>query len=349
MPDWAHLGEWHSAALTVALVMSAIAIGFAGVRAAQVAAGIVAATRLGQAVVGAVLLGAGTSLPEAVVTVRSSLQGNFDLTISNAVGGVVVQTVMLVVADTTMRRRNMEYASRHATPILQAALLATMLSFIVLAALGPVFAIWLLHPVSLLLVAGYVTAQVIAHRAHLEPVWVRPGRTKNVEREEETSPESRPASSIGDLALRYLLLMTVLGVASFVLTDAATILGGRTGVSETVVGGLVIAFATSLPELVTAIGAIREQAVTMAIADVLGGNLFDAMFPALADLLQGPGSVYGVVHARTLFLTALGVAVTSMLIVELTQPPRRGLFSIGAMSIAIVMVAIAGFTVLIAW
>lgn len=92
------------------------------------------------------------------------------MSISNAVGGVVMQTVMLVVADATMRRRNLEYASRHHTPVLQAALLAAMLGFILIAGLGPSVSIWLVHPVSILIVGAYVAAQLLAQRSDEAPV-----------------------------------------------------------------------------------------------------------------------------------------------------------------------------------
>lgn len=74
MPEWMPPEAWSTAVLVGALVASALVIAVAGVRAAAVAVGIVAATGLGQAVVGAVLLGAGTSIPEFVVTMRASMQ-----------------------------------------------------------------------------------------------------------------------------------------------------------------------------------------------------------------------------------------------------------------------------------
>lgn len=347
------MDDWPLAWLMAGVALSSLVVGVVGLRASKLAGQIVETTGLGQALVGAVLLGAGTSIPEAVITVRSSLQGQFDVAISNAVGGVVIQTVMLVLADTSMRRRNLEFASQHHTPIFQAALLVAMLGAIVMAGLAPQVAIWVFHPASLMLVAGYAMAHVLARKAGHAPAWVRPRDTECDGDDRGPSdgdvPPSQPPRGVARTASRFALAMTTLGVASFVLTDTATALGERTGLAQTVVGGLILATATSLPELVTAIGAVRADAVTMAISNVLGGNLFDSVFPVLADLIQGAGSVYGELDARTLFLAVLAMVVTSMLMVEIAQPPRHGLFGIGAMSVAIAVVAIGGYATVLAW
>lgn len=348
------MDDWPLAWLVVGVVLSTLVVGVVGLQASKLAEQIVATTGLGQALVGAVLLGAGTSIPEAVITVRSSLQGHFDVAISNAVGGVVIQTVMLVLADTSMRRRNLEFASQHHTPIFQAAMLVAMLGAIVMAGLAPQVAIWVFHPASLMLVAGYAMAHVLARKAGHAPAWVRPrGRQRDGDDREPPDDSddapSEPPRSVARTASWFALAMTTLGVASFVLTDTATALGERTGLAQTVIGGLILATATSLPELVTAIGAVHAGAVTMAISNVLGGNLFDSVFPVLADLIHGDGSVYAELDARTLFLAVLAMVVTSMLMVEIAQPPRHGLFGIGAMSVAIAVVAIGGYAAVLAW
>lgn len=353
MPVWLQLDTWPITALVAVLLTSTVVIGVAGLQASKLASRIVAITTLGPALVGAVLLGAGTSIPEAVITVRSSLQGNYDVAISNAVGGVVIQTVMLVMADGFMRRRNVEDASRHHTPILQAALLIIMLGAIVLAGLGPQVALWVLHPASLMILVVYVTVHVLVRKAGKAPAWVRGGVRQppaDAGAAGRGEPVRHRGAGLSGTLFRFAVAMTTLGLASFALTDSATLLGERTGLSQTIVGGLILATATSLPELVTAIGAIRAQAATMAISNVLGGNLFDSVFPVLADVIQGTGSVYGHLDARTLFLAVLAMVVTSMLLVEIAQPPRRGLLGVGAMGIAITAVALGGYAaVLVAW
>ena len=54
----------------------------------------------------------------------------------------------------------------------------------------------------------------------------------------------------------------------------------KTGISQTVVGGYFTAVATSIPELVTTIAAVRRGALTLAVGGIVGGNMFDMVFIA---------------------------------------------------------------------
>jgi cation:H+ antiporter len=51
-----------------------------------------------------------------------------------------------------------------------------------------------------------------------------------------------------------------------------------------VVGGLFTAVSTSLPELVTSVAAVQQGALTLAVGGIIGGNSFDVMFVAFADI-----------------------------------------------------------------
>lgn len=60
-------------------------------------------------------------------------------------------------------------------------------------------------------------------------------------------------------------------------------LADRTELSESFVGGLFTAVATSLPELIVSIMAVRQGSVTMAVSNIVGGNSFEVIVVALAD------------------------------------------------------------------
>ena len=65
----------------------------------------------GEALVGAVLLGGSTSLPGILTSVTTAYQGYPSLSISNAIGGIAVQTAFLAVADLFYRKANLEHAA----------------------------------------------------------------------------------------------------------------------------------------------------------------------------------------------------------------------------------------------
>ena len=92
------------AASAVVILLSAVVILLAGTRLTAVADILAERTGLGEAVVGAVLLGAATSLSGIVTSVTAAADGRAELAVSNAVGGIAAQTVFLAVADDVYRR-----------------------------------------------------------------------------------------------------------------------------------------------------------------------------------------------------------------------------------------------------
>ena len=94
-------------------------------------------TGLGQAVTGALFLGASTSLSGIITSVTAAAQGHPELAAGNAVGGIAAQTVFLAVADRRYRAANLEHAAASDENMLQGALLIALLAGTLLAAFSP--------------------------------------------------------------------------------------------------------------------------------------------------------------------------------------------------------------------
>lgn len=80
------------------------------------------------------------------------------------------------------------------------------------------------------------------------------------------------------------------GVSGWVIARAGTSISMHTGLPETLVGALFTAISTSLPELVTSVAAVRQGSPTLAAGGIIGGNAFDVLFLAFADIAYRPGS-----------------------------------------------------------
>ena len=79
------------------------------------------------------------------------------------------------------------------------------------------------------------------------------------------------------------------------------------------VGAVFTSVITSLPELVTVLTAVRIGALTLGVSNIVGGNTFDVLFVAAADLAFRGGSVYNAADQQAVFLMALTVVLTAML------------------------------------
>lgn len=320
MVDLAWVPLW---GLVATLAGLALVIVIAGARLAALADMLADATGWGEATVGAVLLGGATSLPGIVASVVAAGAGYPTMAISNAIGGIAVQTAFLAVADMFYPRTNLEHAAASTTNLFQAALLIALLSLPLLGAALPdsVMLGWV-SPVSVVLVAGYVLGVRAAGEVRLSPMW-RPRPTDDTKSDEDAV--TVPGTPAARLALGFALLAGVTAAAGYLLASAALELGARTGLGETVIGGLLTAVITSLPELVTSVSAVRRGALNLAVGGIIGGNAFDTLFLAFSDIAyRGGGNFYAFFGPTHQLMTIITILMTAILLMGLVARPRGG-------------------------
>lgn len=305
---------------------TAVVIGVAGWRLAGVTSRIADRTGLGQAVTGAVFLGATTSLPGTVTSITAAASGHADVAVANALGGIAAQTAFLAIADITYLRANLEHAAASAANIMQGAMLVSMLALILIAMTTPEISVWSVHPVSLVLPVAYVYGVRMVSQAHTAPMWL-PRQT------EETRSDHPKAghrfAGMSRLWLEFGVLAGVVGCAGWLVARSGIALARQTGMSESAVGGVFTAVATSLPELVTAIAAVRQGALTLAVGDIIGGNVFDTLFVSVSDLAYRGGSILHAVSSHQAFLVSIAMLQTGVLLMGLIRREKRGIANIG--------------------
>lgn len=323
--------------------IAAFAIAIAGTRMSQVADRLADQTGLGEAIIGAVLLGGSTSLPGIVTSVTAAATGHPALAISNAVGGIAVQTAFLSIADIVYRRANLEHAAASAANLIQGALLITLLTLPLLAANLPGAEIFHIHIVSFVLLAAYGFGLTLVSSAHTKPMW---GPKQTLEtRLDEPDLNAQQRNTFGPV-FRFGLLAAITGVAGFAIAESGIAIAQQTGLSESIVGSLLTAISTSLPELVTAIAAVQQGALTLAIGDIIGGNSFDVLFLAFADFAYREGAIYRALSNSQQFLIALTLLMTGVLLLGLLKRERRGIGGIGFESFLILILYLGGFVVI---
>ncbi|WP_404369065.1 sodium:calcium antiporter [Marinobacter sp.] len=322
----------------------ALAIALLGTRITGVVDQLADRTGIGEAVAGAVLLGASTSLSGSVLSVTAAWKGNPELAVSNALGGIAVQTLFLVVADLVYRRANLEHAAASAPNMLQNALLIALLGLIMLAPLLPDVTLWGVHPVTPILLMSYVYGIHLVRGARSYPMW-RPSRT--AETREDTPEDLSTVPALPRLCVEFVLLMLGLGMAGWLLEPAANNIAIKTGLSQTAVGVLLTAVSTSIPELVTSIAAVRRGALTLAVGGIIGGNAFDTLFTAASDIAYRPGSIYHAMADDARLWVALTLIMSAILMIGLLRREEKGPAGIGFESVAIVVLYFTGVTLLL--
>ncbi|MCF7944470.1 MAG: sodium:calcium antiporter [Spirochaetia bacterium] len=321
-------------------------ITFAGIKLSWSADIIADRTGLGEAVVGAVLLGAVTSLSGLTVTLLAATQSmpQLAISISNAFGGIAIQTVFLSIADISYRKYNLEHAAASVENMTQGTLLIIMLSMVLMASVGPDIRIFHIHIVTPLLIAVYVFGIRVVHHQHNQPMW-HPRRT-SATLEDSPDRSSWQHNSLLRISTTFLLSAAAIIGAGFLLTESSQALIRHTGLSQSFIGALLVAAGTSIPELVTSVAAVKRGALTLAIGGIIGGNVFDTLFAGAADIAYTEGSVYHAISQDESFLITLTILLTAILIVGLLHREKRGVANIGFESAAILILYLAGMTIL---
>lgn len=306
--------------------LAALVICAAGTTLARVADELATKTGLGGAFFGAVFLGATTSLPGLTVSVLAAWNGKPELAMSNAIGGIAIQTTFLVIADMVFRKINLEYAAASLQNIVYGVVLIAVLSLPVMAQSGPDISVWAIHPASVVMVGAYLFGLNLTRNAKAAPMW-RPKKTTETQTDQFAEGEEGPVG-VNQYAL-FAVLAALTLAAGAVIANIGEALVARYGVSQTAAGVFLTAIATSTPELVTTIAAVRRGALTLAVGAILGGNAFDVLFIAAADGAYREGSIYHAVGPDQAFWLCLTIAMTAALLLGLLARDRQGPVNIG--------------------
>ncbi|WP_226582112.1 sodium:calcium antiporter [Acuticoccus sediminis] len=319
----------------VVFAVSAAVIAVAGSYLSRIADRLADRTRLGEAVAGAVLLGATTSIPGTVTSVVAAADGNVDLAASNALGGIAAQTAFLAIADMVYRRANLEHAAASAANLTQSTLLILMLAIPLVAVHTPAVTVFGVHPATVVLLFAYVAGLRMAGRDRDNPMW-QPIVTRHTRRDEpEDDGDHRP---LWQLFAVFAALAATIGGAGMMVARTGIVIAERTGLGETVVGTLLTATATSLPELVTTVAAVRQGALQLAVGGIIGGNVFDVLFLSAADVAYRDGSIYHAIGAGSLFWAMVGLVMTAVLLLGLIRREEHGVANIGFESALLLLI-----------
>lgn len=309
---------------------------------------------LGDALGGVVLLAIAGSLPEIAITVSAAASGNLSLAAGNLIGGIAIQTMVLVICDAAASRtKSLTYLVGSLVPVLEGLLVILLVAEVLMGALLPEHVrIGPVSPASIAIVLSWLLGVFALNRARSMPAWQlhmegsSPGRhdRKTPHPAEEPSPVT---SSAGRAIVVFLVASVVTLVAGAVLEVAGSHLASRAGVNGVIFGATVLALASALPEISSGIAAVRLGDNQLAVADIFGGNAFQVCLFLLADLIAGtpvlPSS--GPLNA---WLGALGIVLTIVYAFGVIVRPTRCYARLGLDSVLVLAIFGLGIAGLVA-
>ncbi|MCW2309063.1 sodium:calcium antiporter [Rhodobium gokarnense] len=330
------LTDLNTPAIAAIMAAAAAVILLCGLRMTTLADRIADRTGLGEALIGGVLLGAATSLSGAVVSLTSALNGHASLAFANGIGGIAAQTAFLAIADLVYRRANLEHAAAELANVFQCGLLIVLLAIPFLASTTPEVTLFAIHPLSFAIPAIYVAGIVATRRVREFPMW-QPISTDETRLDTPEDEDDARKSPVG-LIVTFAVLVVFLAGAGWTIARCGVALSDRLGLSETLVGALMTAVITSLPELVTTLAAVRRGALQLAVGGIIGGNSFDTLFLTISDAGYREGSIYHAVGKTDFFWNAVGLVMTGVLLLGLLLRQKEGTARIGFESLLLFLI-----------
>ena len=228
---------------------------------------------LGKAVIGATIVSIGTTTPEAAVSVLSAVQGEPGLALGNAVGSIICDTGLILglaslIAPLSFNR---ELASRLSNVQVSAGILM-VLSCFPWSSPAKVFTQGgTLHQyigIVFVVLLGLYIWQSIRWASSITP---------EAETDEET--EHKGSSTYVTL-LKLIGSIEIVVVSAQILIPTVKTLAIRFNIPEEIIAATLVAFGTSLPELVTAITAVRRGHGELAVGNIIGADILNVLFVA---------------------------------------------------------------------
>lgn len=216
-------------------------------------------------IVGATIVSLGTTLPEVTVSVLAAIKGNPDLALGNAIGSIIADTGLIIGISALIGHLPVEKIIINRQGKIQ------FLSGILLAIVClPVFSHNNVGSIKQWM--GWIFLLLLAIYIYMSVKWA-----KNSDAGEENSIAKEKSPITLQLIKIFLGMFFVIG-SSKILIPAVEITAIRIGIPQSVIAATLVAFGTSLPELVTAITAVRKGHGELAVGNIIGADILNVLF-----------------------------------------------------------------------
>jgi len=289
------------------------------------------ATKLGisAVVVGAIIVGFGTSMPEMAVSTTAAVRGDIDLGIGNVVGSIIANLTLVIGAIT--------FAAKIPLP-------RYFLRFHIPLSMNAVFWFFVFAQNGFRRYEGFILLGMLPISLWLILRDARKERSNNTDPSQELLTQSQGTKTQGQILDGSIILASLVGVigSSYYITEGAVGLAEEWGVGSGFVGASLVAIGTSLPELVASIVALRKGKSEIIIGTILGSNVFNGVAIGAAIGIFGPGEmndtkIIGWLSALLILLAAVTWSYKSF-----SQKPMGKLAGFGLLSIYLFWLVFVG-------
>ena len=308
---------------------------------------------LGEAMGGLVILSLATNLPEIAITASAALSHDLGIAIGNILGGIALQTVVLVVLDGVGLGAisALTYRAASLVLVLECGLVVAVLAVAIGGTQLPAqLTKGRVEPASLLIVAVWLGGLFLLQRAQRGLPWHEQGVAPDGQKEpmkHSKAKKSAKAPPTGRTALVFAVSAAVTLAGGVALEQSGERIAGHLNMTGVLFGSTFLAAATALPEVSTGLQAVRLGDYQLAMSDIFGGNAFLPVLFLVASLLSG-SAVLPQAQDTDIYLTALAALLTVVYVYGLIFRPRRMVLRMGLDSFTVLALYAVGIAGLVA-
>lgn len=337
-------------------LVGAIAVWLAGSKLSDTTDVLSSRFGFGQALGGIIFLAFATNLPEIAITASAALTHHLGLAIGNILGGIAIQTVVLVALDIFGLKASdaLTYLGSSLQLVLEAVLVVAVLVVAIMGTQLSTSVVFLrITPGSLLIIVIWLVGIWLISKARKDLPWQNKGRPPNQpqttesERKAEVKVEQEKKKSTTYTFFIFAVASIVTLIAGVVLEESGNAIANHVGLTSVLFGATFLAAATSLPELSTGLASVRIRDYGLAMSDIFGGNAFLPVLFIMADLLSGR-AVLPQAKGSDVYLACLGILLTTVYIYGLIFRPRFQFLRMGIDSMLVLILYIVGIVGLVA-
>lgn len=318
---------------------SAVLISFAGIQLSKYVDVISLRTNLGGMFAGALLLGIATTLPELLTTISAVRSGVPDLAAGSLFGSNMFNMMLLAIMDLAHYKRHVSRmnAEKHALTGSLTVLMISLALFFIIAKITPQIRLGnlVVGVDALVLMVTYFFAMSLLRKQSRQLV-----SKAKVEELPEDLPSLRTALIWFAAAVIGLVILTPWMVTT------STRIAVITGLGASFIGFTLVAFVTSLPELVTTISAARIGADDMAIGNLFGSNMFNMFSIAVADFFLLKASFFAVIDSSFLLVGSIGLLMTVFALISTLARLERKIWFLEIDSVVLILAYFGGMAFL---
>lgn len=304
---------------------------------------------LGSALGGLILLAIATNLPEIAITFSAAAAGNVGVAVGNILGGIAIQTVVLVALDVfgNKGKAPLSYRAASLSLVIEAITVIGVLGVVIAGSQMPPGLVWFrLTPAAVLILLIWVLGLFLVQRSQKSLPWHEQGHAPDSQAQPQGHSKTHKAgnkesSGTGRSLLVFLVAAAATLGAGVALERSGEAIAGHIGLSGVLFGATFLALATSLPEISTGLTSVRQGDYKLAFSDIFGGNAFLPVLFLAAVLISGK-PVLPQAHATDIYLTALAILLTLVYMLGLIFRPARKFLGMGVDSLVVLVLYLIG-------